>query len=146
MLRLVFIAVILAVVFTFNAQAAAVWVADPLRYYKYDTTPLILTDSNYKHLATTESEAVNVNWARVGGTYIKYTTAAGGVKYAEEVVTNQPPANDCVAVVCRDNFGVTINLAALTALDCPKVKITSEQIQFYEGMQILDGVPVCHRL
>jgi hypothetical protein len=146
MLRLVFLACALLILIAFKAEAAAVWNADPLRYHKYDVTPNNLTDGSYKYLVNTDAEAVNINWKRIGGTWIKYTTVAGGVKYAEEVIINQPPAGECNAVVCRDDFGVTIYLAKLTVYACPKVKITTADIQFYEGLRIIDGVPVCHKL
>lgn len=119
-----------------NATAATVWNVQAGKYYKYDVTPKNLLDSAYKYIETTNFEAVNTSWTKLNGTWIKYTTVTGGIKYAEEVIIAQPPAPSCTAFLCVDDFGLTIDLTKNSVLTCPMVKITKEQMaQIYEGLQ-----------
>lgn len=118
-----------------NAIGATVWNAAPGKYHKYDITPKNLTDSSYKYILTTDFEAVNSTWTKLSGTYIKYTTVSGGVKYAEEVIVAQPPSASCSAFACNDDFGWTFDLTKNTVMTCPMVKITNGVAQTYDGLQ-----------
>lgn len=125
------------------AVAAPNWQPSAEKYYKWDITPLNLTDSAVKYIVTTDIESVRQHWVKISGTWIKYTTVTGGLKYAEEVIIAQPPAPACDAFACNDDFGWTFNLSKNTALACPMVKITKGQAQIYDGVQIVDGEPKC---
>jgi hypothetical protein len=124
------------------AYAATDWLPSTERYYKYDTTPTNLTDSSYKYIVTTNIE-VNSVWKKLSGTWIKYTTVNGGLKYGEEVVIAQPPAPTCQAFVCKDDFGITFDLSKNTVLDCPRVQISKEQIASIYDATKVNNIPPC---
>ena len=127
-----------------NIAHSADWVPSPTLYYKYDSTPLKLTGKIYKYISNNDIELVNSKWIKLPGSYIKYTTTTGGLKYAEQVIISQPPMKTCTAFMCKDDFGITFDLTKNTMLKCPMVKITKEQMALiYEGTQIINNLPEC---
>lgn len=124
---------------TAYAFAATVWTQVEGQYFKYDITPSNTTDSSFKYVSTTNLE-VNATWLKMDGVWLKYTSAAGSVKYVL-----QPPAPPaiCDAFVCNGDFGWVFNMQKNTVLACPYVKISAGQALIYDGIKSINGVPTC---
>lgn len=149
---IVALALVVVALYTPMATSETMWTPAPEKYFKYNTTPIKVTEAGvvipkttvYKYIVTTNFEAVQTGWEKVGAVWIKYTTVNGGLRYAEEVVVVEPQPQEKVCdaqFVCHDQFGWIVNLTYNTVLQCPKVKITNGQAQFYEGLQA--GKTVC---
>lgn len=126
-----------------EADAATVWTKQDgyFTWYKVGT--------QNRYLSTTEID-VPITWDKQDGTYIKCVSTGGANKYWQQGYDCYgkqlaPTETSCKAFMCVDDFGLTVDLTKNTVLECPRVKITKEQIaQFYEGK--LAGIPSCRQM
>jgi hypothetical protein len=124
------------------AYSAAIWTqqAGTFNWYLKGTT-------NKYILTNAVDVTVPVGYVKQPGVYIQCKSEGGATKYwpqTHDCYGKQlaPVETSCGAFLCVDDFGLTVDLTKNTVLDCPRVKITKEQIaQFYEGK--LAGVPAC---
>jgi hypothetical protein len=116
-----------------SAQAATVWTVQPERYHTYNTTPTKATQS-LTRIRTTDIEAINPAWVKIGGVWIKEISTGGAVRYTAEPVVVPPVIDGCTAeFVCHPQWGWIIDLSGPQVLKCPAVKITNEQAAFWDA-------------
>jgi hypothetical protein len=127
----------------FGSAHAADWIAASERYFKYDTTPTKTTGKVYKYVVNTDIETPRSTWVKLSGTWVKYTTVLGGLKYGEEVIIYPPPQPTCTAFICKDDFGITFDLSQDTVLTCPRVQITKEQMALIYDATKVNNIPPC---
>lgn len=121
-----------------NAQAATVWTPAVGIYTQYKIPPKMIN----AYVTSTNIEAP-AHWVKQQGTFTKFVSAAGAVKY-EKIAIVSPPNNPvCEAFVCNDDFGWTFNLSKNTVLTCPMVKVDKGVAQVYDGVQSINGEPKC---
>lgn len=93
--------------------------------------------------------AIPSSWVKqTDKVYNQCKSDGGSFRYYEQGIDcygqkpRSPPLTSCEAFMCKDDFGITFDLAKNSVLACPRVVVTKEQIaMLYDGVQ--HEVPSC---